>query len=69
MPGSTIPGQFETNERANAQPVHCYTFARGSTLWHYTDQPTDFTVSGVTYRAAVIKHTDLSRDEESHRVS
>jgi hypothetical protein len=39
MPGSTFPGQFELNERANAQPVHCYTFARGLTLWHYTDQP------------------------------
>lgn len=65
MPGSTIPGQFETNERANAQPVHCYTFARGTALWHYTDQPTDVTLSGVVYRAASISHSEYARDEES----
>jgi uncharacterized phage protein (TIGR02218 family) len=65
MPGSNFPGQFELNERANAQPVHCYTFARGGTLWHYTDQPADVTVDGVTYRAAVISHSPYERDEET----
>jgi hypothetical protein len=65
MPGSNFPGQFELNERANAQPVHCYTFARGGTLWHYTDQPADVTVDGVTYRAAVISHSPYERDDET----
>jgi hypothetical protein len=65
MPGSTIPGQFEANERANAQPVHLYTFARGNSLWHYTDQPEDVTVSSVVYRAAAITHSEFARDDET----
>lgn len=65
MPGSLFPGAFELNERTFSQPVHCYTFARGSTLWHYTDQPEDVTVSSVVYRAAVISHTEYARDDET----
>lgn len=65
MSGSTIPGQFETNERANSQPITCYTFARGAVLWRYTDAPIDVTLSGVTYRAAVISHSDFERDNET----
>lgn len=65
MPGSAFPGQFEQNERANSLPVHCYTFARGSQLWHYTDQRSDVTLAGVVYRAATIRHSEYARDEES----
>lgn len=65
MPGSTFPSQFETNERANAQPLKCYTFARGAVFWRYTDAPVDVTLSGVTYRAAVISHSDFARDDET----
>jgi uncharacterized phage protein (TIGR02218 family) len=65
MPGSTFPTQFEANERANSQPVHCYTFLRGSQVWRYTDQPSDVTLSGVTYRAAVIRHSEYARDDET----
>lgn len=65
MPGSTFPGQFETNERAHSQSEHCYTFARGAVLWRYTDQPQDVTIDGVTYRAAVIRHSDYARDDET----
>jgi uncharacterized phage protein (TIGR02218 family) len=56
---------FNSNELANGQPVFCYTFARGSSLWRYTDQPEDAVVDTVTYRAAVIAHSDLQRDDES----
>jgi uncharacterized phage protein (TIGR02218 family) len=65
MPGSGIPTQFEANERANSQPVHCYTFMRGSTIWRYTDSPIDVTLSGVVYRAASIRHSDYEKDDES----
>ena len=56
---------FFTNETANSQPVTCYTFRRGATLWHYTDQPEDVTLSGVTYRAAAIAHGDFERSDET----
>lgn len=56
---------FYTNETANSQPVTCYTFRRGATLWHYTDQPADVTVDTVTYRAAAITHGDIERTDES----
>jgi hypothetical protein len=65
MPGSTFPGQFETNERANAQPVHCYTFARGLRALALHRPPIDMTLSGVVYRAADISHTEYARDDES----
>jgi uncharacterized phage protein (TIGR02218 family) len=65
MPGSVFPAQFEQNERGNTQPVHCYTFSRASVLWHLTDQPQDVTVGGVTYRAAVISHSEYERDDET----
>jgi uncharacterized phage protein (TIGR02218 family) len=64
MPGSTIPTQFETNERSDSQPVHCYTFVRGTTVWRYTDQAEDVTLSSVTYRAAAIAHSEFARDDE-----
>ena len=56
---------FQTNETADSQPIFCYTFIRGNSVWRYTDQPADVTVDGVTYRAAVISHGDLQRDEET----
>jgi uncharacterized phage protein (TIGR02218 family) len=65
MSGSTFPSTFETNERSDARPVTLYTFARGATVWRYTDQPTDVTDSGVTYRAAAISHGDYQRSDES----
>lgn len=65
MPGTTSPTTFTTNERLNAQPVHLYTFARGTSLWRYTDQPADVTVGGVTYRAAAISHSPIERDDET----
>lgn len=65
MSGTTFPSTFTANERANSQPVTCYTFIRRDTVWRYTDQPEDVTVDGVTYRAAVIAHGDLEKDDES----
>lgn len=56
---------FTSNETADSQPVFCYTFVRANQVWRYTDQPDDVTVDGVTYRAAVISHGDLQRDEET----
>lgn len=56
---------FDTNEVRNAQPVFLYTFARGDQVWRYADQPADVTVDGVAYRAAVIAHDVLQRDEET----
>jgi uncharacterized phage protein (TIGR02218 family) len=56
---------FATNDAQNAQPVSCYTFVRRDQVWRYTDQPEDVTVDGVVYRAAVIAHGDLQKDDES----
>lgn len=56
---------FSGNEAVNGQPVFLYTFARVATVWRYTDQPADVTVSGVTYRAAVIAHEALERNAET----
>lgn len=56
---------FQTNEGFNSRPIFCYTFARMSTVWRYTSQPTDVTVDGVSYRAAVIVHEALKQDNET----
>ena len=65
MSGSAVPSTFEQNERANSQPITLYTFARGATVWRYTDQDADVTDSGVTYRAAAIAHGDYQKTDES----
>lgn len=44
--------------------VHLYDFARGATVWRYTDAPADVSVGGVTYRAAAIERGGLSRTME-----
>jgi hypothetical protein len=54
-------------ERLGGRPVHLYTFARGSTVWRYTDDRAPITIpaTGLTYLAAKIEHDEIQRSDES----